>query len=117
MARRANPIRLLRHSGMWALLLLVPAGVWGTHGGFSDKPLRDAAELEKKGDWRGAGELYWQILSRDKQAANEVRQKYLLCLRHVRLIDRHSDGVYRKRVQDLPLSKSLTAYFAAVGKL
>jgi carboxyl-terminal processing protease len=113
MASRVNPVRSL----VWAVLLLVPVSAWATNGGFADKLLREASDLEKKGDWRGAGEVYWQVLSRDKQASNEIRQKYLLCLRHVRLTERHNDSVYRKRVQELPLSKSLTAYFGAIGKL
>jgi carboxyl-terminal processing protease len=114
---RANPVRMLLRAGLCGVLLLIPALAWATNGGFSDKLLREAAELEKKGDWRGAGEIYWRILTQDRQASGEIRQKYLLCLRHVRMTDRHSDTVYRKRVNDLPFSKSLSAYLEALGKL
>src|SRR5258706_3955532 len=99
------------------MMLLLPVSARATNAGAANKLMRDAAELEKKGDWRAAGELYWQILSRDKQAAPELRQRFLLCLRHVRLTDRHTDPTYRKRVGDLPLSKALTAYADALGKL
>lgn len=103
--------------GVVGVLFLLPAAARATNAGASDKLLREAADLEQKGDWRAAGEIYWQILGRNKQASAEIRQKYLLCLRHVRLTSRHADPIYRKRVQDLPLSKALTAYLEALAKL
>jgi carboxyl-terminal processing protease len=117
MPDRANPVRMLLRASLCGALLLVPAIAWATNGGFADKLLREAADLEMKGDWRGAGQIYWRLLTQNKQASAEVRQKYLLCLRHVRLTDRHTDSVYRKRVNDLPFSKSLAAYAEALGKL
>src|SRR5207248_2721694 len=56
-------------------------------------------------------------IRRSSLPALVARQKYLHCLRHVRLTDRHSDPTYRKRVQDLALSKSLNAYLDALGKI
>src|SRR5262245_22171518 len=117
MPYRVKAARMLLRASLCGVLLFISARAWATNGGFSDKLLREAADLESKGDWRGAGEIYWRLLSQDKQASAEVRQKYLLCLRHVRLTDRHTDAVYRKRVSDLPFSKSLGAYSEALGKL
>lgn len=103
--------------GVAGVFFLLPVVAHATNAGAADKLLREAADLEKKGEWRAAGEIYWQIIGGKKEASAEIRQKYLLCLRHVRLTNRHSDPIYRKRVQDLPLSKALTAYLDALGKL
>lgn len=99
----------------FGLLLLFPAASFATTAG-SDELKREAADLERKGDWRGAAEAYWKALAGDRRST-ELRDKYLYCLRRVRLTDRHTDPVYRKRVQDLPLAKALTAYLDALGKI
>lgn len=114
---RTRPGRMTLRVVVLGILLFIPLAARATNATGSEKMLREAAELEKKGDWRGAGEIYWRILGRDKQAAAAIRQKYLLCLRHVRLTSRHTDSDYRKRVQDLPLSRALTAYLETLGKL
>src|SRR5262245_40251187 len=97
------------------LLLALPAAARATNAG-EDRQRREAAELERKGDWRGAAEAYWKMLGANRTSA-ELRDKYLFCLRRVRLADRHGDPVYRKRVQELPLAKTLTAYLDALGKI
>lgn len=114
----ATRLTLQRLRGLipFLALLLIPSWALATNG-VHDKLLRDAAELTAKGEWRAAGEIYWRVLATDRQAPADVRAKYLTCLRHVRQGDRHADAVYRKRIQDLTLSRSLTAYVEAVGKL
>jgi C-terminal peptidase prc len=99
-----------------SLLLLQTNVARATNAGNEDRVMREAAELQLKGDWRGAAEAYWKILTSDRRSA-EVRDKYLYCLRRLRLTDRHTDPVYRKRIRELALSKSLAAYLDALGKI
>ena len=81
----------------------------------TDKQIQEAAALERKGEWEKAGELYLQILARDKNAP--VRQKLQVCARHVQLAARHHDSLYLRRVRELTTSQALTAYLDALGKL
>jgi C-terminal processing protease CtpA/Prc len=97
------------------LLLAMPVVALATNAG-EDRARREAAEFERKGDWRAAAEAYWKLLGGNRSSA-ELRDKYLYCLRHVRLNDRHADPVFNKHVQDLPLAKALTAYLDALGKV
>src|SRR6266568_1282709 len=94
----------------------MPVAALATNAGAEDRQRREATELERKGDWRGAAELYWKLLGSNRTSA-ELRDKYLYCLRRVRLADRHADPVFNKRVQELPLAKALTAYLDALGKV
>src|SRR5579871_2009756 len=91
----------------FAAFLLFPAFVHATNAGIDERVMREAAELERKGDWRGAAEAYWKVLAQNR-SLTEARDKYLHCLRRLRLVDRHNDPNYRKRIQDLALSKSLS---------
>jgi carboxyl-terminal processing protease len=96
--------------------LSIPNLARATNAGNDDRLMRDASELERKGDWRGAAEAYWKVVVQNRGSV-EAREKYLYCLRRLRLTDRHSDPTYRKRIQELPLSKSLNAYLDALGKI
>src|SRR5438132_6761057 len=81
----------------------------------TDKQMQEAAALERKGEWEKAGEIYLQILARDKNAP--VRQKLQVCVRHIQLAARHRDVLYLKRVRELTPSQALAAYLDALGKL
>src|SRR5262245_42029284 len=81
----------------------------------TDKQIQEAAALERKGEWEKAGEIYLQVLARDKNAP--VRQKLQVCARHVQLAARHRDLIYLKRVRELTPSQALAAYLDALGKL
>jgi C-terminal peptidase prc len=107
---------LIRKAAALLTLLSLPSLVGATNAGNDERSMQEAAELERKGQWRAAAEAYWKFLGQNRNSA-DARQKYLNCLRHVRLTDRHSDGRYRQRIQDLPLSKSLNAYLDAIGKI
>jgi C-terminal processing protease CtpA/Prc len=81
-----------------------------------DQLRQEAEELEKKGEWERAGEIYWRIFSQDQQSP-VVRQKLLLCMRHVQQARRHQDPAYREQVRALSFSKSLKGYAEALQKL
>src|SRR5262249_20898724 len=81
-----------------------------------DQLRQEAEEYEKKGEWERAGEIYWKIFSQDRQSPG-VRQKLLLCMRHVQQARRHQDRLYREQVRELSFSKSLRGYMEALQKL
>lgn len=95
---------------------LTPGFAWATNAGNEDRLQREAAELERKSDWRGAAEAYWKILGINRQSTH-ARERYLHCLRRVHLTARHADPVYRKRIHGLPFAKALNAYLDAIGKI
>ena len=95
--------------------LLFPLTARAVNVAGTDKQVQEAEALERKGEWEKAGELYLQILARDKNAP--VRTKLQVCARHVQLAARHRDPLYLKRVRDLSPSQALTAYLDALGKL
>src|SRR5262245_46917711 len=113
---RALPTRPVLLIAVLGILLAIPAVARATNAGADDRQRREAAELERKGDWRGAAEIYWKLLGANRNSS-DLRDKYLHCLRRVRLTDRHADPVFNKRVQELPLAKALTAYLDALGKI
>jgi carboxyl-terminal processing protease len=103
----------------WLLVGLVLAWISLIAGVRADRPDEDslatmASDLEKQGRWSAAAEVYWKLLRR--QPMNPLaRHRYLHCLRHLRLRDRHVDPVYRKQVRELTLSRSLHLYGEALS--
>jgi carboxyl-terminal processing protease len=98
-----------------ALLAGVPVSLFAANVA-RDQLRQEAEEFEKKGEWERAGEIYWKIFSQDQQSP-VVRQKLLLCMRHVQQARRHQDPVYREQVRALSFSKSLKGYAEALQKL
>lgn len=100
---------LLRRIGWMALALVLVPSAGAADRAEMESLWRQAATKESQRSWRDAAEAYWKLLRQGDPAPN-LRQRYLHCLRRVRLLQRHSDPVFRQHLRDWPLSKSLAAY-------
>jgi carboxyl-terminal processing protease len=76
----------------------------------------EAEAFERQGRWDRAGEAYLKLLGLDRNQP-AVRERLVLCLRHVQLARRHADPAYRQQVAQLPLPRALALYGEAAGKL
>lgn len=103
----------VRFAGMALVLLLLPRASAADRAEI-EALWREAATKERQQQWREAADAYWKLLRHGDSAPN-LRQRYLHCLRRVRLLHRHSDPVFRQHVRDLPLSKTAVAYTDALA--
>lgn len=79
--------------------------------------LRQLAEqLEATGQWAAATWRWEQLLRRDRQQT-DVKQHYLLCLRHAQQVRRYRDSSYRSQGTNLKLTECVLLYSEALTKL
>ena len=95
----------------WGVLFLSPAHA------ATDKIdlLHQAEQLEQKGHWAEAADKYEVIPPRER--SGDVRSRYLFCLRHVHLQQRHNDATYQQEALTLDLTTAVRAYGEVLGKL
>ncbi len=78
--------------------------------------LAQAAQHERQGRWAEAAECYEQLSARDRRGP-DVNRRYLFCLRHVRLAQRHADPTYRQQLLTLDLPAALRLYAEVLAKV
>src|SRR5205807_295417 len=103
---------------MWMALLLPPLRAGSIE--WSTAPLPQiqyqAEQLEEAYQWAKAGELWYQILARDR-SYGQAKEHYQLCLRRAQQIARHQDASYRQQILTLPLESAIQVYGEVLAKL
>lgn len=83
----------------------------------SAERLREQAlELEKKGQWEAAFQIYHRLLAQDRQNT-EYREKLLACQRHLLRDHRLLDSTVQERVLSLQHGQLLALYDEVITKL
>lgn len=81
-----------------------------------DRLKADAESLEKAGQWERAWLLYSQALAIDR-SRQDCRNRLQWCLRHILLMRRHQDPLYRQYTDALSFHESLNLFVEVLGKL
>lgn len=101
------------------LVVLLPASLLAVEAAPADRAARlleRAEHLAASGEWLLACEVYEQLLGQDRHRP-EVRDRYLLCLRHAQQVRRCSDPTYRQQARDLTLTRALELYAEVLNRL
>ena len=101
-------------SAVWLTGLLTPLQASGVH--LHDQLNLEALELERTGQWAEACDLYWQILKSD-HGQPALRERYLVCLRHIDQERRHRDPAFRQAVVKYKFSEAIDIYGEVLAKV